>query len=52
MDKDKEKETLFTIAKILKNYCNNTECEDCPFIDKNTNNCVIDDSSPAYWKMD
>jgi len=45
----KAKNELIEAAKMLKEYCDKCECDDCLFY---TNcNCVLDSGSPNCWKL-
>lgn len=45
------KEEIINALKVIKDECNQTsECDDCPFADKN-NNCAFSTEVPPDWEI-
>ena len=40
---------LLNFARIIKAFCSDKDCENCPFWDRITENCEIADTSPNEW---
>lgn len=51
----KESETLVNAAQLLKDFCKNQTCDECPFHEKRAilalTNCILANSCPEKWQM-
>ena len=51
-DEEERRRSLIKAAKEIAEFCDNMEdCLGCPFFEKNSRSCALDDTPPSAWDV-